>query len=214
MPDAACSNCKAAIPAGATFCHNCGVDVPGAVHPADERKLCSGCLQPYSVLVLERREGEFFCPDCRETVGDRSVKPAPQKALSKEALTVKYRYTGPERKSERIQVPGSFVRMEKKRLLAGIFHGRSKDIGQLVDLSRGGGQCVTRASFEMGERLALELRIPGVSDPLCLTGVVVWVRQEDAEQQRMGIRFDPLSEADANIIAELEIASGEDLLTE
>jgi hypothetical protein len=195
-----CPNCRVALPQGATFCHNCGVDVPGRERPEDDRKLCSGCLESFHKLALKQYGDRLLCPDCLEEMVAREEE---QKSRQTKSKTGRWNVLHVERQDERFEVPGSFVKMQTKGVLTSIFHGRKQDVGKLVDLSRGGGQCITRETFKIGDRLALELRTPKADTPVCLTGVVVWTRFENKDQQRMGIRFDDLSREAQDFIDEL-----------
>jgi hypothetical protein len=187
-----CSNCRVALPSGASFCHNCGVDIPGAQQPEDDRKLCSGCLQPFHAVVMKKHEGQLLCPACVEDAGARA-RPKELAEQEEWKRSTRRLVLHAERQNERFEVPGSFVKLQKKGLLTNIFHGQAQDMGKLVDLSRGGGQCLTRGDFKVGDRLALDLRVPAFEAPICISGVVVWTSREGKGQQRLGVRFDPLS---------------------
>lgn len=63
--------------------------------------------------------------------------------------------------------------------------------GHVYDISEGGVRIELDEPVEVGQFLALDLELPGMDDPVCATGDVVWVNdsQDDPGPRRMALRF-------------------------
>lgn len=179
-----CPNCRSDLPAGALFCHNCGADVP-APAKARQRELCSLCLRAFHRQVLTCRDGQLFCPGCAAGQGG----PAAAKGRPRQ-----HYLKGSERDSERFDVPRSFVHLCRpaRSWFMRLLGRKRRDVCELIDLSVTGMQCLTKAPFEAGEAIGIELGLSTLAEPLALRGTVVWVRYGADGQQRLGLRFEAL----------------------
>jgi uncharacterized protein (TIGR02266 family) len=86
--------------------------------------------------------------------------------------------------------------------------GEESGAGQLLfgggDVSAGGAFLRSDLLLERGERLNLELTLPGRARPIRAEAAVVWVRRfpKPGEEAGMGIEFLQISEADRRAIEE------------
>jgi uncharacterized protein (TIGR02266 family) len=73
------------------------------------------------------------------------------------------------------------------------------------DVSAGGAFLKSDLLYEEGERLSLELSLPGRAAPVQVRARVVWVQRfpSEGEDAGMGVEFEDLAEADRKALLDL-----------
>jgi uncharacterized protein (TIGR02266 family) len=96
-----------------------------------------------------------------------------------------------------------------RQAIAVEFHGKSAEgLGYLLfegsDLSAGGTFLKSDVLLELGESVALEFQVPGVSRPLRTQARVAWVRRfpKTEEVAGMGVEFSAMSDQDRAVLSE------------
>jgi Tfp pilus assembly protein PilZ len=73
---------------------------------------------------------------------------------------------------------------------------------RLLDLGLGGACLETAERYERGDRLSVELELPGLWDPLVLQAEVAWCEPRAEGSGRVGVEFKDVSGHGLRLIAE------------
>ncbi len=202
-----CLNCNSEIGDSQTFCAHCGMDValPKATGP--RARLCTSCGQSFTPMTSSEMD---LCPDCNHRIESRrqAEKERHQRDRQRQDESERSDYSS-QRKSARFEVAKCFVRVRVMGVTAVLLRRGKTRAGPLLDLSRGGLQCIAEGRFSKGDVVALQLLVPAFSQPLALNGIVRWVQAEDSEHTRMGIQF---ADIDAKASAHLTALERHDSL--